>query len=219
MFKIKICGITNIPDAIAAIDAGADAIGLNFFPESPRCVSIETAGSIVQAAAGRIQCIGVFVNSTENRIRSITSDTGLNAIQLHGDETVELVTSLIPIPVIKAFRIHDQDLSHVLSFLQRIDLVGATLHGILLDSYHPTQFGGTGQTVSLPHSEHRITEWGRPWCLAGGLRPENVGRAIQEYKPNAVDTASGVESSPGRKDASAIQRFVTNARTAFASIG
>jgi phosphoribosylanthranilate isomerase len=219
MFRIKICGITNVKDAIAARDAGADAIGLNFYPRSPRCVSADLARTIRDEVGRQIQCVGVFVNETAGRIESIAGFVGLDTVQLHGDEPVSILNDLTSILVIKAFRIRHNNLDVVKTFLEAAGSTRSSLGGILLDSFDPQHYGGTGKPLDAATLATKLSTLGEyPWCLAGGLRPDNVAEAIRVSRPDAVDTASGVELIPGRKDTHAMRDFVIRARHAFESL-
>jgi phosphoribosylanthranilate isomerase len=217
-FKIKICGITNVTDALAAVDAGADAIGLNFYSGSKRCVSAAEAQQIVDVVGNRTDKIGVFVNESADHIRQMCRDTGLHLIQLHGDEPPEFLGLLNKDhDIIRARRLDEQGLSAIVDDLQACsDLSGFCPDAILVDAAASGQFGGTGRTVDWQQLVGHEPLFGVPLILAGGLTAENVAEAIRIVRPQAVDVASGVESAPGKKDAAKMRGFVAAARAAFA---
>ena len=220
MFQIKICGVTSVDDARHIEDAGADAIGLNFFPPSPRYVPILTAMKISEAMADSVCRVGLFVNTDPQQISEVAREVSLDLIQLHGNETSQHVADVAKktnLPVLKAFRCRDSDLTSVLQFLQ--DQRSCQLDGVLLDAYSADQFGGTGIQLDAEKLVHQTGLLGElPWVLAGGLTDQNVGRAIRLLRPFGVDTASGVESAPGKKDAEKVKRFVQEAQKAFGEI-
>jgi phosphoribosylanthranilate isomerase len=220
MIQIKICGITTPEDAIMAVDAGADAIGLNFFAKSPRYVSPEAARTIAAAVKGRATRVGVFVNPTVAEVRLIASDVDLDLVQLHGDEAPELAAELSDhIRVMKAFRIGPEGLKSVLEYLDCFRRYGGHMQQVLFDARKPGQYGGTGKTADWDTlKDYPQDGWHPLLVLAGGLTPDNVAKAIQAVRPSGVDTASGVEQSPGRKDAVLVARFVSEARRALATL-
>lgn len=220
VFKIKICGITNVEDALAAVDAGADAIGLNFYRDSKRCVSIDVARQIVDAVGSRADLIGVFVNEPAEQIRQLCHDVGLHVIQLHGDEPPEFLRLLNQDhDLIRARRLDERGLSAIADDLQACsDLAGFCPDAILIDAALPGQFGGTGHQADWQQLANDRTVLGDiRLILAGGLTPVNVAEAIRIVRPHAVDVASGVESAPGRKDSGKMRDFVAAARAAFAA--
>lgn len=216
MFQIKICGITNRRDAEAAADAGADAIGLNFFGSSPRCVSATQAKEIAESVRGRLSTVGVFANHTTEQIRAIAESVKLDFVQLHGDEPIEILGELSDFGVIRAFRCKQSGLDAVVEFADRAADLGFELSGVLIDAHEPGKYGGTGQTVDW-HAAHGVRQQlgGLPIVLAGGLRADNVAEAISIARPDAVDTASGVELSPGAKSRELVTSFVAAASAAF----
>ena len=221
IFEIKICGITNVDDALAAVDAGADAIGLNFYRGSKRCVDVDEARQIVDAIGNRAEKIGVFVNQSADDIREICRDTGLHLIQLHGDEPPELLRLLNKDhDLIRARRLDERGLSAIVDDLQACsDLSGFFPDAILVDSAVSGQFGGTGLAVDWQLlANYRELLGSTPLILAGGLVPANVGEAIRIVRPQAVDVASGVESTPGKKDTAKMRDFVDAAQAAFAAL-
>lgn len=232
MVRIKICGITNVEDAVQAIEAGADALGFNFYPKSPRCVSIETMRQMATSGELRSQFVavtlaGVFVNFSNAEIFKIALLGRLDTLQLHGDETpwqtAELVTALKRLPKIRhkpwqvwrAFRCREPDLTDVADYIKLCNGMGLP-SAVLLDAYAPGSFGGTGKMVDW-HTvrKHRADLHRLPVILAGGLTPDNVAEAILTARPDAVDVASGVESSPGKKDPAKVRDFIAAATAAF----
>lgn len=199
MVRVKICGITNVEDALLACDLGADAIGLNFYGKSPRCISPSTASKIIRKLPPFVASVGVFVNWQAAPVTALAKALGLSGAQLHGDEPPKLVGEIAKkISVIKA--LHVGKGSALPDFAK---YRGAT--AFLLDAPHSGQYGGTGHTTdwSFAHAaakSHRI-------LLAGGLTPENVAEAILAVCPYAVDVTSGVESKPGKKDPGKLRAF------------
>jgi phosphoribosylanthranilate isomerase len=216
MFRVKICGITKPDDALAAARAGADAVGLNFVPQSPRCVGLQEARRIVAELPSTVLKVGVFVNSPVGHIRSVVRDVGLEAVQLHGDEPPEMVADLSDVPIIRAFRLGDDGLDPILEYLARCRQLNSPPGLTLIDACVKGAYGGTGQVADWDAvAKYPREPWQPRLVLAGGLGPDNVARAIRATHPWAVDTASGVESSPGQKDDQRVKRFVQAAREAF----
>jgi phosphoribosylanthranilate isomerase len=212
--RVKICGITNAGDARAAAEAGADAIGLNF-ATGPRRIELEAAREIVRATPPFVTIVGLFVDDRVERIAMVCEQLGIHTVQLHGEETVETVRRLEPLNVIKAFRVAGQAfVDEVRPYVRDCPW----LRGVLLDAYVPGVRGGTGRTfrwewVEVARTRGQTSDW-PPIILAGGLTPDNVAEAVRVVRPYAVDTASGVESEPGKKDAKKIAAFVRNAKSA-----
>lgn len=195
MVKVKICGITNWRDAKLAIDAGADLLGFNFYPPSPRFISPSEARSIIRRVPSRVQAVGVFVNESASDVADWAALMGLDSVQLHGEEPPELAAALSRLfPVLKAFRVRP---GFRLSALARYR-AAARHGGFLLDSFSSRARGGTGRTFDWTLAR-RARRYGRVF-LAGGLTPENVAHAIRAARPFALDVCSGVEASPGKKD-------------------
>lgn len=219
MFTIKICGITRIDDALAATDAGADAIGLNFFPKSPRNVSIDVAASIAAALPRSVARIGVFVNATTDWICETAGRVGLDWVQLHGDEPAELIGQLPDdLRVIRAWRINESGYMPLADYLAACHESGRVPDALLLDAFSRSEYGGTGKTLDWETLSRQSIRFAlESVILAGGLTPENVAEAIRAAGSvvAAVDTASGVESSPGVKDPARVRAFVAAAATAF----
>jgi phosphoribosylanthranilate isomerase len=203
--RIKICGITNREDARTAVDAGADALGFVFFAGSPRLVTPRTVTDITRGLPGRILRVGVFVNAAPTTILQTVSAAGLDAVQLHGDESPEFCDALAPFPVWKAFRVRSRDVLGQLAAYR--DMTAAWL----LDTYVEGEPGGTGATFNWEFARE-AQQLAHPVVLAGGLTPENVADAVQRVRPAAVDVSSGVESAPGKKDPARIRRFIAAAR-------
>jgi len=199
MVRVKICGITNVEDALLACEFGADAIGLNFYEKSPRCVSPFTASKIIGKLPPFVAAVGVFVNWQAAPVTSLAKALGFAAAQLHGDEPPKLVNEIAKkVPVIKA--LHLGKGSPLPPFPK---YRGAA--AFLLDAPHSGHYGGTGHTTDWALAQtaaksHRI-------LLAGGLTPENVAEAILAVRPYAVDVTSGVEAKPGKKDPAKLRAF------------
>ena len=242
---IKICGITRPEDAVATVEAGASAIGLNFFSGSKRCVSIETAQRITRAVRantepnswGRLsachtlagqpqaespahQIVGVFVNSAPAEVLQTAEAVGLSAIQFHGEESVADIAKVCAgsphLQLIRALRIsrdRRQDCFEHLRDLQS----HVKLFAVLLDAFVPGEFGGTGVTIDPQLVVDYSTQDLPRLILAGGLTPDNVAQTISDCHPWGVDTASGVESSPGVKCPEKIRRFMMEAHRASAA--
>ena len=198
MTKIKICGIKNVTDALAAMDAGADLIGFNFYPKSPRYIDVGRCRDImyVMRRYGHITYVGVFVNSSVEEIYATMETCGLSLAQLHGDETPEMLSALNG-KAFKAFRGVPVDVN---------GFVRSESPGLLVDAAVKGVYGGSGVTADWSAAAELAKRY--PLLLAGGLTPENVADAVRQVKPWGVDTASGVESAPGEKDASKMKAFV-----------
>ena len=199
MFRIKICGLTHPDDARAVAAAGADAIGLNFYPASKRYVSPAVAEEIIRELPESIVRVGLFVNAPVAEIRLFVDRLGLNMVQLHGDESPADLAALGEIPVMKAVR--PTTYTEVNTYLDDCLLSGCQPRLVLLDAKVPGAFGGTGARANWEVARQYVHSMRMPpLVLAGGLTPDNVAEAIRAVRPAAVDTASGVESAPGRKD-------------------
>src|SRR5689334_18040228 len=191
MTRVKVCGITNLEDALAALEAGADMLGFNFYARSPRYVTPAVARKIIERLPADVSCVGVFVNEPAPAdVERIAREAGLGAIQLHGDETPEYCQSLRGLTTIKALRV-GTDYTPETAEAFRTDAV-------LLDAYVAGARGGTGHTFDWTLAgltRERVSKL----FLAGGLNPDNVAAAVEAVRPYAVDVCSGVETSPGRK--------------------
>jgi phosphoribosylanthranilate isomerase len=204
MLLVKICGITNWPDAKAACDAGADMLGFNFYEKSLRRVSTVEAATMRAKLPSGVQAVGLFVNAKPTEINSLHAFVRFTAAQLHGDETPSVVSEVSrTVPVIKAFRVAAD---FPLSTLDKYHDAFA----FLLDGSRAGQFGGTGSGADWNVARRAVA--GHRIMLAGGLTPENVGAAIRSVRPYAVDVASGVESKPGKKDHARIKEFIDEVR-------
>jgi phosphoribosylanthranilate isomerase len=206
MVRVKICGITNAADAHAAIDAGANLLGFNFYAKSPRRISEADAAKIRSQLPKKIKAVGIFVNAPPSEVAALCKSLKLHAAQLHGDETPEEVTELASsLPVFKAFRVEP-------------DFPLATLdeypeaYAFLFDAGHTGQYGGTGHTTDWDVARRATV--GRRIILAGGLKVENVAAAVRIVRPYGIDVASGVESRPGKKDHGLLREFVEEVRRA-----
>jgi phosphoribosylanthranilate isomerase len=216
MFQIKICGITTVEDAQLTARAGADAIGLNFFPKSPRYIDADRARAIIDALPPTVVKVGLFVNAPAHQIVDTFDRLGLDLIQLHGDEPPELLAQLGGRPIMRAFRLGRDGLAPIANYLNTCRQLGCFPRLALLDACRPGQYGGTGQQADWPLAATYHTEIASPpLVLAGGLTLKNVAEAIRAVQPAAVDTASGVESQPGRKDPAKLDAFVRAARRAL----
>jgi phosphoribosylanthranilate isomerase len=217
MFRIKICGITSVDDARAVAAAGADAVGLNFHPKSPRFVTAEQARQIVEALPAGLIRVGLFVNAPAEEICRTFDRLRLDLIQLHGDELPSLLTELGGRPVMRAFRMGGAGLDPIRGYLDRCRQLDCLPRLVLVDAYAKGQYGGTGRVADWQLLKGYPFGTGYPpLVLAGGLTPNNIADAIRTVRPAAVDTASGVESSPGRKEPATVEAFVRAARQAFA---
>jgi phosphoribosylanthranilate isomerase len=216
VFRIKICGVTRVADACDCVAAGADALGLNFYPASPRSLSLPQARAICETLPGSVARVGVFVNASLQTMRQTVEHLSLDWIQLHGDEAPDTAVQLAPLPVVQAFRVRQEGFEPLLEHLSRCREAGQLPAAVLVDAYQTGAFGGTGQVVdwtSVAELVQRLAPL--PVVLAGGLCPENIAEAIRVARPHAVDTASGVEFEPGRKDPQRVRWFVERAREGF----
>jgi phosphoribosylanthranilate isomerase len=204
MVKVKICGITNLEDAEAAVDSGADALGFVFFKDSPRFILPEKASAIVRALPSFVVSVGVFVNERREHIESILSSTGIDVVQLHGDEPPGMCR--LSRRVVKAIRV--KSLDSLAPLEQFRNLVSA----FLLDTYTPDTLGGTGRIFNWDVALE-AKQFGRI-ILAGGLTPDNVAAAVGHVRPYAVDVSSGVELTKGKKDHDKMKRFIERAKAA-----
>jgi phosphoribosylanthranilate isomerase len=201
--QVKICGVTNVADALAAAEAGADMIGLNFYDRSPRYITMQTAVEIHRALPPFVLRVGVFVNPPEDLVLRALGDCGLSLLQFHGDETSEFCTQFGAMSM-KAFRIQDAE---SLAALENYHT-----DAFLLDAHSKNGFGGTGEKFNWELAV-AAQKFGKPIFLAGGLTPENVADAVRQVRPFAVDVSSGVESAPGKKDAAKVRAFIAAAKS------
>jgi phosphoribosylanthranilate isomerase len=202
--QIKICGVTNVRDAKACLDLGAQLVGLNFCLQSPRYIEPKLAREIVETLPDDAPAVGVFVDASANEIRKAANTAGLCCVQLHGNFTPEIARELAAeFRVIRAFSTHARFCPEEVSPFSDCD--------VLVDAHHPDLRGGTGRTCNWQAARATLA-FARFLILSGGLNAQNVGRAIAAVRPHAVDVCSGVESAPGVKDHRAIKDFVTAVR-------
>ena len=204
MVKVKVCGITNRADALAAVEAGADALGFNFYARSPRYITPADARRIVVVLPATVVAVGVFVNEeSAATVARLAGESGVSAVQLHGDESPEYCRALGGREVIKALRVGGDFAPEEASRYRA--------HSILLDAYDERARGGTGETFDWTLARRTRDVVARLY-LAGGLTPDNVAGAIAAVRPYAVDVCSGVELAPGLKDAARVRAFVAAVR-------
>ena len=200
--KVKICGIRTLEEASAALEYGADALGFNFWPGSPRHISPESAGAIISRLHPFAASIGVFVNETPDTVLSLFHRLGLSAVQLHGDETPEYCNGLAGVRIIKALRVGPG--------FDPKSIKAYPANAILLDASLKGHYGGTGRrfdwSAAIESKEYA------PIILAGGLTVENVEDAVKTARPMAVDVCSGVEAEPGKKDLGKLKLFMETVR-------
>jgi phosphoribosylanthranilate isomerase len=206
MVKIKICGITNLDDALASVEYGADALGFVFYSGSPRFITPDGAGEIILRLPPYTTTVGVFVDEKPEEVQRVMRHAGLDIAQFHGYEPPEACS--IAGRIIKAFRVKDlNDLEPLKHY---------RVSAFLLDAYTPDKLGGTGQIFNWDIALD-AKQFGRI-ILAGGLTPENVAKAIHWVHPYAVDVSSGVEEKKGKKDLKKLRLFIRNAREALPSL-
>ena len=203
MTRVKVCGVTNVEDARDAVLLGADAIGLNFYENSPRVIDASRAAEIIESLPAFVNVVGVFVNHGDpQNLEDFALSLGLHAVQLHGNETPDYCSMIHRVKVIKAVRVDSRfRVEQLRSYGNRV---------FLLDTGTASQYGGTGQ----------VFDWSRAYganafgsiVIAGGLTAENIGEAVVQLHPFAVDVSSGVESSPGKKDYGKMQQFIEAVR-------
>lgn len=208
--RVKFCGITSIEDRDSAIRAGADAIGIVFFKDSPRFVPLERAEIIVKDLPPFISAVGVFINEDLRFIEECVEKCSLNAVQIHGDEDVQYCLKfkglkLRGVKLIKAIRVKNWE------SLAAIEDCPAD--AFILDAYKKGLYGGTGKGFD-PSLATIANEYGRNIIISGGLNPDNVYSIIKEAKPYGVDVSSGIESSPGKKNIELMERFTVEVRLA-----
>jgi len=208
MVKVKICGITNLGDAATAARLGADMLGFNFCEKSPRFITPNAARDIIRELTASTLNIGVFVDESEDTVVKIAETTGLSGIQLHGNESPDLVSKLkarTKLFVVKALRVGPDFLPETAAEFET--------DAILLDAYSPSVYGGTGEMFDWEVARN-VKYRTKRLFLAGGLKPGNVADAVSLLRPFAVDVASGVESSPGIKDPKWVESFIRIAKQA-----
>lgn len=204
MIQVKICGITNAADALAAIDAGANLLGFNFYEKSPRHITEAEAAKIRPRLPKKVEAVGIFVNAPPSAVTALCKSLRLDAAQLHGDESPETVAELARSHTVwKAFRVEPE---FRLETLDEYPEASA----FLFDAAHTGQYGGTGRTTDWDVA--RRAALGHRIILAGGLNIENVAAAVRIVRPYAVDVASGVEAKPGKKDHGRMREFIQEVR-------
>jgi len=196
--RVKLCGITRPDDALAVATAGADAIGLVFYAKSPRAVTIEQARAIINVLPPFVTRVGLFVDATQAELDAVLDQVELDVVQFHGNETLAQCESAGK-EYIKAVRV--QETADIMAALKRYPTASA----LLLDAFHPTKPGGTGETFDWDKIPANLS---KPIVLAGGLTTDNVAQAIDAVKPYAVDVSGGVEESKGIKSAGKISSFI-----------
>ncbi len=200
---VKICGITNLADGLAAAQAGADALGFIFYEGSPRHITIPAAAALIAELPPFVIKVGLFVNAPEDLVVSAARECSLNLLQFHGDESPDYCLQF-GLMSMKAFRIRDA---------ASLDAVRTyPTDAWLFDAYHPDKAGGTGERFNWDLAV-QARGWGRPIFLAGGLKAENVAEAVRQVRPYAVDVSSGVEAAPGKKDHAKVEAFIKAAKT------
>jgi len=219
MTWVKICGITNLEDALVAVDAGADALGFVFYEKSPRKVDVETAREIVAKLPEKIEKVGVFVDQSVDQVGATTQEAGFTAVQLHGKMTERLWKDPRPaaealgvskvIPVVAGSSLEDGGVL----INQRVK---EKIFALLIDAQSDGLVGGTGATFNWQATQGIVQSLGLmvPVIVAGGLSPSNVGEALKLFRPFGVDVASGVEARPGKKDPEKVRTFVQTVRAA-----
>jgi phosphoribosylanthranilate isomerase len=203
--RIKICGITNLMDALLAEELGAHALGFIFHAASPRAITVARAAAICRALPPFVARVGVFVNALEAEVVRAQRECGLTALQFHGEERPAYCRRFA-VPVIKAIRVRDAGSLAVLRDY-RVD-------ALLLDTYSEGARGGTGKTFDWGLAVQAKHQAGKPVILSGGLNPDNVGDAIRQVRPYAIDVASGVERAPGKKDPAKLRALMAAVRGA-----
>jgi phosphoribosylanthranilate isomerase len=207
MTRVKVCGITNLEDALAALEAGADMLGFNFYARSTRYITPAETRRIIEHLPESASCVGVFVNeSAPAEVERIAREASLGAVQLHGDETPEYCQHLRRLTTIKALRVGaDYNVESAIAY---------HTDAVLLDAYVAGARGGTGHTFDWTHAT-LTRERVQKLFLAGGLNPDNVAVAVAAVRPYAVDVCSGVETAPGRKSLQHMRRFVEQVKSVF----
>ena len=204
MTRVKICGITRVEDALAAIHLGVDALGLVFFAPSPRHVSIAQAQAIAAVVPAFTQTVGLFVNASREEVLAVLAQVPLDVLQFHGDETADYCRQFNR-PYIKAVRVNEQ------ADIERAALEFQDARALLFDAHIEGVYGGTGQAFDwrmLPQDLNQA------WVLSGGLHPDNIADAVTHTRASAVDVSSGVEAAKGIKDAAKMRQFIQGAKGA-----
>jgi phosphoribosylanthranilate isomerase len=214
--RVKICGVTTAEDAALVAQAGADAIGINFYPRSPRYVEPVRAADVLGGLPAFVEAVAVFAGETAPRMVARCQPLSrIRSIQVHGDWPEP--GAVAPFPLILAVAVGSAEhLAEVTAYLAKCRCANRLPAAVLVDARVPGQFGGSGQTAPW----HLLADFkpGVPLILAGGLTPDNVAEAVRRVRPDGVDVAGGVERAPGRKDADKMRRFVEAAREAAARL-
>ena len=204
MVKVKICGITSAADALAAVEAGADALGFMFYESSPRFVTVKQSSEIIRELPPLVAKVGVFVDPAEEEVRRAIAETGIDTLQFHGEEPPEFCRRF-GLKIIKAFRVRDAgSLTATHAYVTE---------AWLLDSFVAGQHGGTGAQFNWDLAAEAARRHRRV-ILAGGLSPANAAEAVRKVRPFGLDVSSGVESAPGKKDAAKVRAFIAAAKSA-----
>ena len=204
MVKVKICGITDAADAVKAFEFGADFVGFIFFENSPRKIAKEKAREIIAALPKELLKVGLFLDQDPEEVKTIAGEVGLDLLQLHGNESIEYCDTLKKdFKIIKSFKVKDPSSIEGVGEYRNVD-------HYLFDTYVKGVPGGTGKSFNWNILKGMVFE--KPIFLAGGLNPGNVSEAVEKIAPYAVDVASGVESSPGKKDHELLKEFIHNAK-------
>lgn len=202
--RVKICGITRVEDAMAAAEAGADAIGLVFYPPSPRCVSTSEAAGIIRALPPYVSSVALFVNPSKAGVENVLAACPVSALQFHGEETAQFCGQF-GLPFVKAARVRAG--FNLINYLVEFEAAA----GWLLDAFHDDAYGGKGAVFDWTLIPPALK---RPLVLSGGLGIENVEEAVRRVRPWAVDVSSGVEADKGIKDAAKIATFIRKVKHA-----
>ena len=203
---IKICGITRGDDADIAAELGASAVGLVFYPKSPRAVLAKQVASLVGNVCDRIDIVALFANPSREEVETVLETGFVNLLQFHGSETEDFCRSF-DVPYLKALRVKN------FQFLAESINKYETASYLLLDSYSDRELGGSGETFDWALGKSFVQKAGQKVIIAGGLTPENVKEAVEQIDPFGIDVSSGVEASPGMKDVAKLKRFIEGARS------
>jgi len=203
MVKVKICGITNLEDALNSVNAGCDALGFVFYKRSPRYIAPEKASRIIRHIPPRVLKIGVFVNAKEKTIKRIAKLCNLDMLQFHGSESAEFCKKFKGYKIIKAFRVKDK--------IERKNLSNYKTFAYLFDTFVKSKMGGTGKKFNWMLIRH-LGGFCKPIFLSGGLNAKNIRYAIRKVQPDWVDVSSAVEAKPGKKDSHKVRQFIEIAR-------
>lgn len=205
MVRIKICGITNLDDALDSMEAGCDALGFVFYKKSPRYITPEKASRITAHLPPSVLKVGVFVNGREDNIRRVAKLCGLDMLQFHGDESPEFCAKFEDYKVIKTFRVKNKvNLKDTLNYMT---------FAYLFDTFTKSKIGGTGRRFNWELVRH-IGGFNKPIFLSGGLNAENVAEAVRQVRPDWVDVSSSIEIRPGKKESKKIKKFIEVAKKA-----